>query len=224
MSPTTVAKSLTGVKISDQNLKIILYILGGVIIYFLVTGKIRQARSASQYQKAGTDPNTNYAISIHQACNPTGVDWLINFDGTFENDLMLLADQISNVDKVAAAYLKLYNEIMYERLEKELSSAKYQEWIRRAQASPTTAPIPGSVADLTVLYALRDTIVYSDVDSTKIAKYAKAGATIGKKLNTMLITVKGVKKIYYLVSWKTWGLLHNQGLVLAADVRTTIEI
>jgi hypothetical protein len=225
MSPVTAAaKSLTGIKISDENLKVILYITGAIILYFLVTGKIRQTRSASQYAQAGTDPHTNYAISIHQAANPTGVDFLINFDGTFENDLMLLADQITDVSKVAAAYLKLYDEIMYERLEKELSSAKYQEWIRRAQAAPTTAPIPGSVADLTVLYALRDTIVYSDTDSTQIAKYAKAGATIGKKLNTYQITVKGVKSIWYLVSWKSYLFLNNQGLVLASDVKTTIEI
>ena len=204
-------------KISDANLKIILYFIIGLIVYLVLTGKLRKARAADQYSQAGTDPNTNYAIGIRQACNPSGIDLMINIDGTFKNDLMIIADQISDLSAVNVAYNRLYNEIMYERLEKELDAKKYLEWIRRAKTIPTTAPVPGSVADVDYV-AVRDTVVYSDSNSSQIARRVKAGEPVGKRLGTYKITVNGVAKLYYLVTWTTFIFLTNQGLVLASDV------
>lgn len=218
MSPVSLTPNF---KLSDQNVKILLYFVIGVVLYLVLTGKLRKFRAANQYEQAGTDPNTNYAIAIHQACNPSGIGWLIDVDATYENDLMIIADQISDLSAVNTAYNKLYSEIMYERLEKELNSAKYSEWVRRARAVPTTKPVPGSVADIIDLYALRDTVIYSDSDSSRIVRRVKPGETIGKRLATYRITVNGVAKLYYLVSWTSFFVLTNQGLVLAADTKTT---
>lgn len=214
MSPVSLTPNF---KLSDQNVKILIYFIIGVIAYLVLTGKLRKARAADQYAQAGTDPNTNYAIGIRQACNPTGIGLLIDIDGTFENDLMIIADQISDLPAVNVAYNRLYNEIMYERLEKELNAKRYLEWVRRAQTVPTSQPVPGSVADVDYV-AIRDTVVYSDSDSSKIARRVKAGEPVGKKLATYQIKVGGVAKLYYLVTWTTFIFLTNQGLVLASDV------
>ena len=97
MSPVKLTPNF---KISDANLKIILYFIIGLIVYLVLTGKLRKQRAADQYSQAGTDPNTNYAIGIRQACNPSGIGLMIDLDGTFANDLMIIADQISDLPAV----------------------------------------------------------------------------------------------------------------------------
>lgn len=205
--------------ISSENIKIAQYFIIGVVVWFLITGQLRKYKQAKAYSQAGTDPNTAFAIQVRQACNPSGVKLLIDLDGTWENDLMLVADQVTNVNAVNVAYVNLYNENMFERLEKELTSTRFQEWMRRAQLAPTATPVPSNNSPVE-LYALKDTVVLSDTDSTKTAKRVKAGETIGTRLKTFSITNRqGQKKIYYLVSWTSWFFLYNQGLVLAEDTK-----
>lgn len=205
--------------INSENIKIAQYFIIGVVVWFLITGQLRKYKQAQAYSQAGTDPNTAFAIQVRQACNPSGVKLLIDMDGTWENDLLLVADQIININAVNAAYINLYNENMFERLEKELSSTKFQEWMRRAQSAPTTTPVP-SYSTPVALYALKDTVVLSDTDSTKVAKRVKAGETIGTRIKAFSISNKqGGKNLYYLVSWTSWFFLYNQGLVLASDTK-----
>lgn len=206
------------IPISPENIKIFQYTLIGVIVWFLITGQLRKYRQATQYEKAATDVNTSYAIQIRQALNPSGVTMLIQFDGTYENDLMLVADQISNLSLVNAAYVKLYNENMYERLEKELSSKVFQEWQRRANAAPLA--VQATVINSRVeLSALKDTNVFHAGDSSKVAKSVKAGQTIGTKIGTYSISSGGVKKLYYLVEWTSYLFLTSQGFVLAENTQ-----
>lgn len=207
------------IPISSENIKIAQYFIIGVILWFVVTGQLRKYRQAQAYSQAGTDPNTSMAIQVRQACNPSGIKMLVDMDGTWESDLMLVADQITNVNAVNVAYVNLYNENMFERLEKELTSTKFQEWMRRAQSAPTTIPSPSYNTPVEV-YALRDTVVLSDTDSTKVAKRVKAGESIGTRIKAFSISNKmGGKNLYYLVRWTSWGFLYNLGLVLATDTR-----
>lgn len=207
------------IPISSENIKIAQYFVIGVIVWFMVTGQLRKWRMTKAYGQAGTDANTSNAIQVRQACNPSGINLAINFDGTWENDLMLVADQITNVNAVNVAYSNLYNENMFERLEKELSAPRFQEWMRRAQAAPTTTPVP-SYSTPVELYALKDTVVLSDTDSTKVAKRVKAGETIGTRIKAYRITRKaGGSQLYYLVTWTSYFFLTNQGLVLSTDTR-----
>lgn len=189
------------------------------IVYFFVTGQLRKWLQAKQYGQAGNDPNTAFAIQVRQACNPTGISLAIDIDGTWDNDLMLIADQISNVNKVNEAYTNLYRENMFERLEKELTATKFQEWLRRAQSAPVVQGVPGANVSKT-LAATKDTVILSDNDSTKVVRTVKAGETIGTRLKAYSITGRsGGKNLYYLVSWNSFLFLHNQGLVLAADTK-----
>jgi len=207
------------IPVSPENIKIAQYFIIGLVVWFIVTGQLRKSRQASQYQQAGTDPNTAFAIQVRQACNPSGITMLVDMDGTWENDLMLVADQIGNVDEVNKAYVNLYNENMYERLEKELNSTKFQEWIKRAKATPTVTAAPAANTAVK-LVATKDTVILSDTDSTKVARTVKAGQPVGTRLRAFSITNKnGIKNLYYLVSWTSFLFLTNQGLVLAADTK-----
>jgi hypothetical protein len=207
------------IPISSENIKIAQYFIIGVVLWFVVTGQLRKYRQAQAYAQAGTDPNSSNAIQVRQACNPSGVKLLIDVDGTWENDLMIVADQITNVNAVNLAYVNLYNENMFERLEKELNSTKFQEWMRRAQAAPTVTPVP-SYSTPVLLYAINDTVVLSDNDSTKVAKRVKAGETIGTRIKAYSISNRnGGKDLYYLVTWTSYFFLVNQGLVKASETR-----
>lgn len=207
------------IPISSENIKVAQYFIIGIVVWFVITGQLRKYRKAQAYGQAGTDPNTAFAIQVRQACNPSGISFIVDMDGTFVDDLMLIADQISNVNAVNIAYVNLYNENMFERLEKELNSGKFQEWLRRAQSAPTVTNAPSASVQPT-LAAVRDTIVYSDTDSRQIARKVKAGETLGTRLRAYSIqNSSGSKNLYYLVSWTSFIFLTNQGLVLASDTR-----
>lgn len=209
--------ALANLPITAQHIKIFQYFIIGIVVYIILTGQIRKARQAKAYNQAGTDPNTAFAIRVRQACNPSGISMLIDVDTTHENDLMLIADELTDVDKVAKAYFNLYNENMYNRLEKELNSKRFQEWLRRAQAAPTANQASGSVGN--ELAAIKETPVFSDTDSSKVVKTVKAGETIGTKIGAYYITSGGVKRLYYLVQWTSFIFLVNQGFVLASDTK-----
>jgi hypothetical protein len=214
-----------GFKLSDGNIKILIYFVIGTVLYLVVSGEIRKWRAAKQYALAGNDPNTNQAIGIRQAVNPSGIGIMIDVDFTFVNDLMLIADQIADLPKVATAYNKLYNEIMYERLEKELNATEYQKWIARAQAPPTTVPAAASGTSLNSVYVGKTvkanvlTNVLSDTDSTQVVKSVRANEVVGTYLNSYNYKdKKGVTTKYHLVAWTTYLIINNQGLVKANDV------
>jgi alpha-D-ribose 1-methylphosphonate 5-triphosphate diphosphatase PhnM len=205
--------------ISPENIKIAEYFVIGIVLFLFFRGQIRKSRQAKQYGQAGTDVNTSHAIQVRQACNPSGVGLMIEFDGTWDNDLMLVADQIGDPDEVAKAYLNLYNENMYERLEKELTSAKFQQWIQRAKAAPK-AEQTSTTATMVKLVAVKDTTIWSDTDSSKAARKVATGDAAGTRLKAYYITNSaGKKNLYYLVGWTSFLFLYSQGLVLAADVK-----
>lgn len=204
--------------ISPENIKIAEIFIICVVAWITLTGKLRKYRQTTQYEQAGTDPNTAIAIQIRQACNPSGIKLMIELDGTWENDLLLVADQIVDVAAVSTAYSKLYNENMYERLEKELNSTRFQEWLAKAKSKPTATK--AASVTMVKLAAIKDTTVLSDVDSSKVAKTVKSGETIGTRLRSYNITnSKGETKLYYLVGWNSYIFLYNQGLVLASDTK-----
>ncbi|WP_353720176.1 hypothetical protein [Dyadobacter sp. 676] len=204
--------------ISPENIKIAEYFVIVVVLVLYFRGQIRKNRQAKQYEQAGTDVNTSHAIQVRQACNPSGINLMIEFDGTWDNDLMLVADQIGDPDAVGKAYLNLYNENMYERLEKELTSAKFQQWVQRAKATPKAEQTVTATG--AKLVAVKDTAVWSDTDSTKVARKVKAGDAVGTRLRAYYITNSaGKKDLYYLVGWTSFLFLYSQGLVPAADVK-----
>jgi len=207
-------------KINFGDLKIAQYFVIGVIAYIILRKWLDKIRESLAYKNASDDPNTALAIQVRQACNPSGIDWMVEFDGTWKSDLMLVADQIASLDKVNKAYGNLYNENMFKRLEKELNANDFQEWMRRANAAPTVTP-GGNVSAPVTLYALRDTNIYFETDSSKVARTVKANETIGTIVKAYDITNKqGKKQRYYLVSWTWLAFFSSRGFVLAADTKS----
>lgn len=212
------------IPVTSRNIEIFQWFIIGIVVWVVVSKQIRKYRQANQYGQAGNDTATNQAIAIHQACNPSGLSWLIDLDFTALDDLNSVGDQISSLTDVASAYLNLYNENLFERLEKELSNADFQAWLKRAQSAPVKAPAeaPGTTTQIINLFAVRNTTVFEYSDSTKIAKTVDQGRLIGNKIGAYYITSKGEKQLYYLVEWSTLlGLITYRGYVLAADTKTT---
>lgn len=71
----------------------------------------------------GNSPAYQSAVAIRNATNPSGIDWMINFDGTNEKALFEIVSNIKNKtqwDELVAVYNKAYGESIIDRLNKEL--------------------------------------------------------------------------------------------------------
>ena len=212
-----------------RNIEIFQWFVIGLVGYFLLRSGILKILSTSEYNKAGTDANTSLAIAIRQGVNPWGVDWSIEFDGTSEVELMAVARQITDFDKVATSYSRLYGENMIDRLQKELSVQKFQEFIATAKAPkagttiPGTAPAPGTnpvSGQVENLFAVGTATVYRFENSAQVAKTVPPGQLIGQKIGAYFITSKGVRSLYYLVRWTAFlGYSEYKGFVLASQTR-----
>lgn len=210
--------SLSKLPVPKDSFKILQYTILGLVLFVLIQRQAKAYREWLASQKAGSDPNSAFAIRIRQAVNPSGIDWLIDIDTTLEGDLMVIADEISDVDKVARAYYDLYGENLVKRLEKELNSTKYAEWSRRANTPPTKTQ--DNSFDLgKEVAAIRDTPIFSETDSSDVLWIAKSGSTLGRKVKAYKMTVNGKSQYYWLIEWDIMLVFKKRGFVLMADTK-----
>lgn len=121
------------------------YILIGVIvlvalvILFFVFRAIKKASDRKQnnnFDAPGTSGlATQYAHRLRTALNPSGMSWMINTDGTNEKEIMAVADAMKankvTMSQVATAYYTAYKDDLAKRLQGDLDSGEFNEFLRR---------------------------------------------------------------------------------------------
>lgn len=121
------------------------YILIGVIvlvalvILFFVFRAIKKASDRKQnnnFDAPGTSGlATQYAHRLRTALNPSGMSWMINTDGTNEKEIMSVADAMKankvTMSQVATAYYTAYKDDLAKRLQGDLDSGEFNEFLRR---------------------------------------------------------------------------------------------
>lgn len=110
----------------------------GVTAYFVANKFYKQwqeKRTASQLQ---TDVNVQYASALRNAMNPGWFSWMKNIDGTNEAMIYEIASKITDYDKVAGAYYKLYQSDLTNDLQRELDSGEYNNFLQIIAKQGTT--------------------------------------------------------------------------------------
>jgi len=96
-----------------------------------------------QYQKDHTEqqveqkPEVGQAMAIYSAMNPSGMEWMRKMDGTNTEAIFATANEISDLNKVTAAYKQMYNSSMLDDLRQELSPDDYTKFLNTLKFSTT---------------------------------------------------------------------------------------
>ena len=94
-----------------------------------------------QYQKDQTEqqvenkPEVGQAMMIYSAMNPSGTEWMRKMDGTNTEMILKTASEISDLNKVMAAYKKLYDSSMLDDLRQELAPEDYTKFLNTLKFS-----------------------------------------------------------------------------------------
>ena len=131
MNPLIIAKSAQTAKSFFMNRKVQIVLLV-IVGYFIFKNKIkkliRKMRQRKFDKNEASDVN-QLAQQYRSAANPSGISWLINTDGTDEEEIERLGYQSKNqLQPIADAYNLKFEESLTDRLRKELSPREFQNW------------------------------------------------------------------------------------------------
>ena len=131
MNPLVANQLLTGAKKVFSN-KYVIITLVVVIIFFIAKGGIKKVIRTvreNKFNKNETKDTNQLALQYRTASNPSGNNWMIDWDGTNEEAIEKLAYQTKGVlDEVADAYKLKFDETLSDRMSKELDSEELQNW------------------------------------------------------------------------------------------------
>ncbi len=106
---------------TDETLK---NIVVGVVVYFLLNRFLDKQAKADLLANSANDPNATFAIRLHNALVPSGINWINNIfgDSTDETEITAVAVEMSrlkNFTVVATKYQTIYGSDLATDLEKD---------------------------------------------------------------------------------------------------------
>lgn len=100
----------------------------GLGVSFLVAKKVIKNIRKKRTERKFTE-ESQQALLLRSAMNPSGASWLIWMDGTKEEAIFNIAAQITNFKKVQQDYQNLYNRSLIKDLQKELDTDDYTKFM-----------------------------------------------------------------------------------------------
>ena len=100
----------------------------GLGVSYLVAKRIIKNIRKKRTERKFTE-ESQQALLLRSAMNPSGASWLIWMDGTKEEAIFNIAAQITNFKKVQQDYQNLYNRSLIKDLQKELSTDEYTRFM-----------------------------------------------------------------------------------------------
>ncbi|MCF8284659.1 MAG: annexin [Sphingobacteriales bacterium] len=167
---------------------------GGSFLLYKVGKKLWNDYLKSQAQNSADEkPAVRWAMLLRSAINPSSISWLKQTDGTNEEAIFSIAKQITKLDEVASAYKDLYQDNLFDDLQRELSLEDYQKVLNIVTSSVNrtggATEIYASKGNLIVtkkdVYlrtspdASSHGAIYESNKSNNIFRLAKAGEFIG---------------------------------------------
>ena len=121
-----------------------------VVLYFLVQSFIKNAQKQNTLDNAPDNAASSFAIRLHDALNPSGVEWLNSFfgDGTNENEVLQVAAEmkpLQNFSEVSAKYRTLYSSDLATDLEKDGVFKDFKANYQKTATGGSTTAKPFSV-------------------------------------------------------------------------------
>ena len=117
-------------------------VLRGVVIigsltlgYFVGKRIFKKLRERKTSLLADKSPEVRQAMSLRSAMNPSGASWLMWGDGTKEDAIWQVAQQITDLDAVALAYRNLYSSELIPNLQSELGTKDFEAFLQAVSSS-----------------------------------------------------------------------------------------
>lgn len=131
MNPVILTQVAAGAKKVFTNKYVVIAIIA-IISIWLIKGGISKA--IRYFKEKNFDKNeakdiNQIAQQYRAASNPSGSDWMIDWDGTNEDALKILAHQTKgHLESVARVYKQKFDESLTDRMRKELDTDDFQDW------------------------------------------------------------------------------------------------
>ena len=131
MNPKIAKGVAIGAKKALSN-KYVMIALVILVLLFFFRGRIRKMirrRNEKKFDKNETQDVNQIAQQYRSASNPSGVSWMIDFDGTDEEAIDKLAYQSkNNFSAIANAYRQKFDETLTDRMRAELDTDEFKNW------------------------------------------------------------------------------------------------
>lgn len=131
MNPKLISVASSGAKKALSNKYVVIAIVAFIVLFFL-KGRVKKAirnYKEKKFDKNETADVNQLAQQYRSASNPSGVSWMIDFDGTDEDAIEKLAFQTKNhFNAVASAYKQKFDETLTDRMRAELDTDEFQNW------------------------------------------------------------------------------------------------
>jgi hypothetical protein len=106
-------------------------VIGSLTLGYFVGKRIfRKLRERKTSLLADKSPEVRQAMSLRSAMNPSGASWLMWGDGTKEDVIWQVAQQITDLDAVALAYRNLYSNELVKDLQSELGTNDFNAFLQ----------------------------------------------------------------------------------------------
>lgn len=131
MNPKAAQVIAAGAKkvLSNKYVLITLLVLIVLLILRKRIKKVVRNRQEKKFDKKEAKNVNQLAHQYRSASNPSGVSWMIDFDGTDEDLMMDLALQSKGGYKlIADAYKQKFDESLTDRVRSELDTEDFQKW------------------------------------------------------------------------------------------------
>ena len=130
MNPALITVA-TGAKKVFSNKYVIIAIIAIISLWLIRGGVKKLIRSwrEKQFDKNEAKDVNQIAQQYRAASNPSGSNWMIDWDGTDEDAIELLAHQTKgHLESVARVYKQKFDETLTDRMRKELDTDDFQNW------------------------------------------------------------------------------------------------
>lgn len=108
--------------------------------FFLGKKLIKDAAKDNADKNLDTDPAAGQARSLNAAMNPSGVSWMRTFDGTNNDAIYSIAEQVDKLDKVEDYYkAQTQGRILFDDLTSEIGADGLQKFLGLATKGQTGA-------------------------------------------------------------------------------------
>lgn len=111
-------------------------VIGSLTLGYFVGKRIfKKLRERKTSLLADKSPEVRQAMSLRSAMNPSGASWLMWGDGTKEDVIWQVAQQITDLDAVALAYRNLYSDELIKNLQSELGSNDFNTFLQAVSST-----------------------------------------------------------------------------------------
>lgn len=106
--------------------KRVVFILLGIVLFFLLKKYIKKGIKKikeNKFDKVSHEDPNKLALNFRNSANPSGYDWMIDFDGTDEESMLNIGQRIKDLnlqEDVSKAYRQKFDETLEDRVNKEL--------------------------------------------------------------------------------------------------------